>query len=469
MLSHGDGCYVVDVDGKRYLDLLGGIAVNTLGHGHPALVEAITKQASQVVHISNFFTSEPQVELAEKLLEVCRAPAGSGVFFANSGAEALEAAVKLTRRTGRTRIIAAQNAFHGRTTGALALTWKEAYRAPFEPLMPGVTHVPYNDEDALRAAVADAGDDLAAVVLEPIQGEAGVLAATDAYLRLARDLTRDAGALLVLDEVQSGMGRTGHWLAHHATDVVPDAVTLAKGLAGGVPIGALDHLRARRHRPAHRRAARVDLRRQPARLRRRARRRAHHRVATGCSQHASELGAHLSDDGDRAGTPAHQRESRGRGLLIAITLTEPVAASAMALAREAGFLVNAVDAGRDPARAAADPHPGAGRHLRRRAARDPRRGGARMTSRTTRQTRVVDLLRSHDVQVAGRAALAPLAGRRRGDPGDPVAGSRRGGRGQGPQGTTARVCVAGRRRRARLRGRLRGASGRAAGAAAPRR
>ena len=340
VLSHGDGCYVVDVDGKRYLDLLGGIAVNTLGHGHPALVEAITKQASQVVHISNFFTSEPQVELAEKLLEVCRAPAGSGVFFANSGAEALEAAVKLTRRTGRTRIIAAQNAFHGRTTGALALTWKEAYRAPFEPLMPGVTHVPYNDEDALRAAVADAGDDLAAVVLEPIQGEAGVLAATDAYLRLARDLTRDAGALLVLDEVQSGMGRTGHWLAHHATDVVPDAVTLAKGLAGGVPIGALitygpdvtglltggQHGSTFGGNPLACAAGLAVVRTIES---------------DGLLQHANELGAHLSETVTGLG---HPRISgvRGRGLLMAITLTEPVAASAMALAREAGFLVNAV-------------------------------------------------------------------------------------------------------------------------------
>ena len=154
VLSHGQGCYVVDVDGKRYLDLLGGIAVNTLGHGHPALVEAVTKQASQMMHISNFFTSAPQVELAEKLLEICGAPEGSAVFFANSGAEAVEAAVKLSRRTGRGRIIAAQNAFHGRTTGALALTWKEAYRAPFEPLMPGVTHVPFNDQAALAAAVA---------------------------------------------------------------------------------------------------------------------------------------------------------------------------------------------------------------------------------------------------------------------------------------------------------------------------
>jgi acetylornithine/N-succinyldiaminopimelate aminotransferase len=340
VLSHGDGCYVVDVDGHRYLDLLGGIAVNTLGHGHPALLEAIAKQSSQIMHISNFFTSEPQVELAEKLLEICRAPAGSGVFFANSGAEALEAALKLTRRTGRTRIIAAQNAFHGRTTGALALTWKEAYRAPFEPLLPGVEHVPYNDLDALRAAVADAGDDLAAVVLEPIQGEAGVVPADPAYLRLARDLTHAAGALLVLDEVQSGMGRTGHWLAHHATDVVPDAVTLAKGLAGGVPIGALvtygpevtglltggQHGSTFGGNPLACAAGLATIRTIES----------DHLL-----DHARQVGEHLAAAVRALG---HRRVAgvRGQGLLLAVTLTEPVAASAMQLAREAGFLVNAV-------------------------------------------------------------------------------------------------------------------------------
>jgi len=340
VLSHGDGCYVVDVDGKRYLDLLGGIAVNTLGHGHPALVEAITKQASQVMHISNFFTSEPQVELAEKVLEICRAPEGSGVFFSNSGAEAIEAAIKLSRRTGRTRIIAAQNAFHGRTTGALALTWKEAYRAPFEPLLPGVSHVPYNDSAALRAAVEDAGADLAAVILEPIQGEAGVLAADPAFLRVARDLTTAAGALLILDEIQSGMGRTGHWLAHHATDVVPDAVTLAKGLAGGVPIGALvtygpdttglltggQHGTTFGGNPLACAAGLATI----------------HTIETdGLLGHAAEIGAALADGVAALG---HPRVSgvRGRGLLIAITLTEAVAVSAMSLARAAGFLVNAV-------------------------------------------------------------------------------------------------------------------------------
>ncbi len=339
VLSHGYGCYVVDVDGNRYLDLLGGIAVNTLGHGHPALVEAITKQASQVIHISNFFTSQPQVELAEKVLEICRAPEGSGVFFANSGAEAIEAAVKLSRRTGRTRIIAAQNAFHGRTTGALALTWKEAYRVPFEPLLPGVTHVPYNDLEALDAAVAEAGTDLAAVVLEPLQGEAGVVAADPAYLRLARELTSQAGALLVLDEIQTGTGRTGHWLAHHATDVVPDAVTLAKGLAGGVPIGVLvtygaevtglltggQHGTTFGGNPLACAAGLATI----------------HTIETdGLLGRATQMGAALTE-----GILAleHPRVSgvRGRGLLLAIALTEPVAASLTALARAAGFLVNA--------------------------------------------------------------------------------------------------------------------------------
>ena len=340
VLSHGDGCYVVDVDGKRYLDLLGGIAVNTLGHGHPALVEAITKQASQVMHISNFFTSEPQVELAEKVIEICRAPEGSGVFFSNSGAEAIEAAIKLSRRTGRSRIIAAQNAFHGRTTGALALTWKVAYRAPFEPLMPGVTHVPYNDAAALEAAVAEAGDDLAAVVLEPIQGEAGVIVADPAYLRLARELTTRAGALLVLDEIQCGMGRTGHWLAHHATDVVPDAVTLAKGLAGGVPVGALvtygpavtglltggQHGSTFGGNPLACAAGLATIR----------------TIETdGLLAHAASMGAALAGGVEALGHP-RVAGTRGRGLLLAITLTEPVAASVMSLAREAGFLVNAV-------------------------------------------------------------------------------------------------------------------------------
>ncbi len=236
VLEHGDGAWVWDVDGRRYLDLVGGLAVNALGHNHPALVAAVSKQVGQLVHVSNFYTSVPQVELAERILRVAEAPEGSAVFFCNSGAEAIEAAVKLARRTGRTGILAAEGAFHGRTTGALALTHKAAYREPFEPLLPGVVHVPWGDVAALEAAV---GPDTSAVVLEPIQGEGGVVPADPEYLRAARALTTEAGALLVVDEIQTGVGRTGTWFAWQQAGVVPDAMTLAKGLGGGVPIGAL--------------------------------------------------------------------------------------------------------------------------------------------------------------------------------------------------------------------------------------
>jgi len=236
VLTRGEGCYVWDADGNRYLDLLAGIAVNALGHGHPALIEALSNQAASMIHVSNFFATPPQIELAEKLLTVAGAPKGSAVFFANSGSEAVEAAIKLSRRTGRTGLVAAESAFHGRTMGALALTHKHAYREPFAPLIPSVTHVPLNDEAALRAAVTS---DVAALFLEPIQGEAGVVAADPAYLQLARELTRATGTLLVIDEVQTGVGRTGTWFAFQQSGIVPDAITVAKGLAGGVPIGAL--------------------------------------------------------------------------------------------------------------------------------------------------------------------------------------------------------------------------------------
>ena len=235
-LVRGEGCYVYDADGGRHLDLLGGIAVNSLGHGHPALIEAISRAARELVHVSNFFVTPDQVRLGERLLELSDAPSGSRVFLCNSGTEAVEAVVKLSRRTGRTRIVAAEGAFHGRTTGALALTHKEAYRAPFEPLIGDVTFVPYNDVEALSSAVDET---VAAVVLEPIQGEAGVIPASTDYLRAAREVTTAAGALLVLDEIQSGVGRSGLWFAHQAHGVRPDVMTLAKGLAGGVPIGAV--------------------------------------------------------------------------------------------------------------------------------------------------------------------------------------------------------------------------------------
>ena len=255
VLVRGEGVHVWDADGRRYTDLLAGIAVNALGHGHPALVRAVSEQIATLGHVSNLFTSEPQIRLAERLLELAGAPAGSTVFFANSGTEANEAAFKLARRHGaddpsgrRTRVIALERAFHGRTMGALALTHKEAYRAPFEPLPGGVEHVPGGDAAALRAALApdDDGATVAAVILEPVQGEAGVHGWPAGYLAEVRAATREAGALMILDEVQSGVGRTGTWFGFQnpavtgaAEPVVPDAFTLAKGLGGGVPIGAL--------------------------------------------------------------------------------------------------------------------------------------------------------------------------------------------------------------------------------------
>jgi acetylornithine aminotransferase len=238
-LVRGEGAHVWDEDGREYLDLLGGIAVNALGHGHPALVDAVTRQLQTLGHVSNFFTSGPQVELAERLVGLVGAL--GKVFFTNSGTEANEAAVKLSRRTGRTHLVATEGAFHGRTMGALALTAKAAYREPFEPLPGHVTFVPYGDVAALQAAVTD---ETAAVVLEPMQGEAGVVVPPRDYLARAREITSAAGALLWLDEVQTGMGRTGAWFAHQNPDVCDplpapaDVVTLAKGLAGGFPIGA---------------------------------------------------------------------------------------------------------------------------------------------------------------------------------------------------------------------------------------
>lgn len=232
-LVRGEGAHVWDEEGREYVDLFGGIAVSALGHAHPALVEAVTTQLSTLGHVSNFFTSKPQVELAERLLGLLPGP--GRVFLSNSGTEANEAALKMTRRTGRTRLVAMEGSFHGRTMGALALTSKAAYREPFEPLPGEVAFVPYGDAAALAAAV-DAST--AAVVVEPMQGEAGVVVPPDGFLTAAREITAEHGALLWVDEVQTGMGRTGAWLAHSESGIAPDIVTLAKGLGGGLPIGA---------------------------------------------------------------------------------------------------------------------------------------------------------------------------------------------------------------------------------------
>jgi acetylornithine/N-succinyldiaminopimelate aminotransferase len=336
VLTRGQGCYVWDGDGNRYLDLLAGIAVNVLGHGHPAVVGAICQQAASLIHVSNFFATPPQIELAERLLSIAGAPAGSAVFFAYSGTEAIEAAIKLSRRTGRTGLVAAQAAFHGRTTGALALTHKQAYREPFAPLIPSVTHVPLNDEAALRAAV-DA--DVAAVFLEPIQGEAGVVAAQPAYLQLARELTSACGALLVLDEIQTGVGRTGTWFAFQQAGILPDAITVAKGLAGGVPIGALvtfgpdvsGLLTAGQHGSTfggNPLAAAAGLAVLEA------------IQSQGLLAHATSAGNHLVDSVAALDHPLISGV-RGAGLLRAIVLSADVSAIVAERALAGGFIINA--------------------------------------------------------------------------------------------------------------------------------
>jgi acetylornithine/N-succinyldiaminopimelate aminotransferase len=237
VLARGEGARVWDVDGTEYLDFLAGIAVNALGHAHPVFVDAVSRQAATLAHISNYFASEPQLELAERLK---RLTGGDAVFFCNSGTEAIEAAVKVARRTGRPRILTLEKSFHGRTMGALSITGKTAMRAPFEPLPAGAEFLPSTIE-ALEAAM---GDDVAALVVEPIKGEAGVLDLPEGYLRAARELTAKHGALLILDEIQTGAGRTGDWFAFQREGELPDGTTpdlvaLAKGIGGGFPIGAL--------------------------------------------------------------------------------------------------------------------------------------------------------------------------------------------------------------------------------------
>lgn len=235
-LASGDGAVVTDVDGKSYLDLLGGIAVNILGHRHPAITEAVTRQMATLGHTSNLYATEPGIALAEELVALLGAPeeTPARVFFCNSGTEANEVAFKMSRLTGRTKLVAAQEAFHGRTMGSLALTGQPSKRAPFAPLPGDVTYVPYGDAAALAAAV---DDDTAAVFLEPIMGESGVVVPPEGYLAAARDVTARHGALLVLDEVQTGMGRTGTFFAHQHDGITPDVVTLAKGSAAACPSG----------------------------------------------------------------------------------------------------------------------------------------------------------------------------------------------------------------------------------------
>jgi len=332
-LAGGEGAVVTDVDGKTYLDLLGGIAVNILGHRHPAVIEAVTTQLNTLGHVSNLYATEPGVALAEGLVAHLGAPAR--VFFCNSGAEANEVAFKLTRLTGRTRIVAAQGSFHGRTMGALALTGQPAKQQPFEPLPGFVTHVPYGDADALRDAVTG---DTAAVFLEPIMGEGGVVVPPPGYLAAAREITSGHGALLAVDEVQTGVGRTGSFFAHSHDGITPDIVTLAKGLGAGLPIGAClavgpaaELMSPGLHgstfggNPVCAAAGLAVLR----------------------VLRESDLMAHAGRMGDKLHREITALNHplvdyvRGRGLLCGIVLSAPHGKAVETAARQAGFLVNA--------------------------------------------------------------------------------------------------------------------------------
>ncbi len=333
VFERGEGVHLWDADGNRYTDLLSGLAVNALGHGHPAVTAAITAQLGQLGHVSNFFASEQQVWLAERLAAFTGAEK-TRVFFTNSGTEANEAAFKITRLTGRTRIVAMDGAFHGRTMGALAITANEKYRAPFEPLPGDVTFVPYGDVDALRDAVDDT---VAAVVVEPVQGENGVVPAPEGYLRAARELTSAAGALLWIDEVQTGMGRCGEYLAHAADGVVADLVTLAKGLGNGFPIGAClasgpaaDLIQPGLHgttfggNPVAAAAGNAVL----------------DVLEGGVLDQARETGAWLAHQ-LRALNHPRIAEVRGRGMLLGIVLTDDVAPAVSAAALDEGWVINA--------------------------------------------------------------------------------------------------------------------------------
>ena len=331
-LVKGKGLVVEDADGKKYLDFLGGIATNILGHAHPAIVKAVTKQIKVLGHVSNFFAHPNAVDLAEKLKSFT-GDTDAKVFFAQSGAEAVEAALKLSRRTGRSHVVAAQGAFHGRTMGALSLTGQPAKREPFLPLLKGVKHVPYGDIGALRRAVTKK---TAMVIIEPIMGEAGVVVPPPDYLSAIRDICDATGALMVLDCVQTGMGRTGVWFGYEYSGITPDVITLAKGLGGGLPLGAM--------------------------------------IACGASAYLFQPGDHGSTFGGNPVTTAsalaaiafieknnlmvavkrHEivlkrelalipgvKEVRGAGLLIGIELDSPISNGVVVAMREAGVLVNA--------------------------------------------------------------------------------------------------------------------------------
>ncbi len=339
LLTRGEGSYLWDAEDRRYLDFLAGIAVTSLGHAHPVFVDAVSRQAATLAHVSNYFATPPQLALAARLKRLAGAGIDGRVFFSNSGAEANEAAFKLARLhggAGRPRILALENGFHGRTMGSLALTAKESMRAPFAPMPGGVEHIPATIE-ALEAAMDDR---VAAVIVEPIQGEAGVVELPEGYLAAARSLTLAHGALLIVDEIQTGAGRTGAWFGFSHEGITPDAITLAKGIGGGFPIGALvtygaasalftpgSHGSTFGGNPLATAVADAVL----AEIER-----------ADLVDNAARRGAELRDiilgiDSPLVGGV------RGRGLLVGVALTQPVAGAVVAAAQDRGLIVNAAN------------------------------------------------------------------------------------------------------------------------------
>lgn len=343
VLVRGEGVYVWDADGNRYLDLLAGIAVNSLGHTHPTLTGAIAAQFNTLGHISNFFASPTQVNLAERLIDLSGAGPDGKVFFTNSGTEAMEAAYKLAKKHGgeqRPRIIAMEGGFHGRSIGALTLTHKPQYKTPFEPLPTGVEHIRYGDVAALESAM---GNDVAAIVLEPIQGEAGVVAPPAGYLARARQLADEFGALLIYDEVQTGMGRVGAWFAHHVPEIGggarPDVIALAKGLGSGFPMGAIvamnetsataltpgNHGTTFGGNPMAGAAGLATI---------------HVIERDGLLENVLERGEQFRNEILNLEHPLI-KDVRGRGLLLGIELSEEISAKVVQAALENGFILNA--------------------------------------------------------------------------------------------------------------------------------
>ena len=339
LLTRGEGSYLWDAEDRRYLDFLAGIAVTSLGHAHPVFVDAVSRQAATLAHVSNYFATPPQLALAARLKRLAGAGIDGRVFFSNSGAEANEAAFKLARLHGgaeRPRILALENGFHGRTMGSLALTAKESMRAPFAPMPGGVEHIPATIE-ALEAAMDDR---VAAVIVEPIQGEAGVVELPEGYLAAARSLTLAHGALLIVDEIQTGAGRTGAWFGFSHEGITPDAITLAKGIGGGFPIGALvtygaasalftpgSHGSTFGGNPLATAVADAVL----AEIER-----------ADLVDNAARRGAQLRDIILGIDSPLIAGV-RGRGLLVGVALTEPVAGAVVAAAQDRGLIVNAAN------------------------------------------------------------------------------------------------------------------------------